>query len=157
MYTKTGDTWTTEFSVKGRVGSGGIGQASSTKPVTPRGMFTLHTPFGIKPNPGCPLGYTQVNASHYWSDATNRLVTYRTSGEHLIDCGAAYNYCVAIGYNLEGVPSKGSAFFLHCPISSGGATAGCISIPEANMITVLKKLRPDARIIIDTSGNISKY
>ena len=35
------------------------------------------------------------------------------TGEHIIDYGSVYNYCVAIDYNPEGVVGKGSAIFLH--------------------------------------------
>ena len=82
-------------------------------------------------------------------------ITDRLGAEHIIDYGAVYNYCVAIDYNPEGIVGKGSAIFLHC--SGKGATAGCVSMPESNMVTLLRNLRSDAKIVIDFSSNISKY
>lgn len=166
MHTRTGSDWRINFTSTGRVGYSGIDKTREGDGKTPTGVYTLHTPFGIKGDPGCPLGYTQVNSNHYWSGADpryyNKLVDaskipgYRLSGaEHLIDYESVYNYCVAIGYNLEGQVGKGSAIFLHC--AGKGTTAGCVSIPEKNMITVLQNLRSDAVIVIDYSGDISKY
>lgn len=61
----------------------------------------------------------------------------------------------AIDYNPEGVVGKGSAIFLHC--QGKGTTAGCISIPESNMVYLLQHLRSDAKIIIDYETNIGLY
>lgn len=166
MHTRTGSDWKLNFTVPGRVGYAGIGKTREGDGKTPTGIFSLHTPFGIKSNPGCPLGYTKVNSNHYWGGADakyyNKLVDaskipgYRPgNAEHLIDYPGQYNYCVAVGYNEAGVVGKGSAIFLHC--SGKGSTAGCISIPEKNMITVLQNLRSDAKIIIDYSTNITRY
>lgn len=155
MYTKNGDVWVKNFSVKGHVGQYGIGQAKEEVPITPKGIWLLHTAFGIKEDPGCPTGYTLINENHYWSMLTNRLQEGYAPGEHIIDYGSAYNYCVGIGYNMKAIPGKGSCFFLHC--STGNATAGCVSIPEKYMIKCLKLLREDAHIIIDLKGNIGKY
>lgn len=66
-----------------------------------------------------------------------------------------YNYCVNIGYNSANVVGKGFALFLHC--SGTGTTAGCISIPQKNMIKVLQNLASDAKIIIDYKANITSY
>lgn len=166
MNTLNGTTWKQNFSVAGRVGAQGIGKTKEGDKKTPTGVYSLYQPFGIKSNPGCKLGYTKVNKNHYWGgqDAKyyNKLVdASKVSGykpgnaEHLINYGSVYNYCVAVGYNPDCVVGKGSAIFLHC--KGSGATAGCISIPEKDMITVLKNLRNDAKIIIDYSGNINRY
>ena len=60
-----------------------------------------------------------------------------------------------VDYNPECIVGKGSAIFLHC--KGKGATAGCISIPEENMVTVLQNLRSDAKIVIDSTENIMNY
>ena len=166
MFMKDGCIWEEKFAVSGRVGSGGIGKQREGDKKTPTGAYNLHIPFGIKENPGCAIEYAQVNENHYWGGKPakyyNKLVDiskvsdYRIgSGEHIIDYGDVYNYCVAIDYNPEGIVGKGSAIFLHC--SGKGATAGCVSIPEKDMIMVLKNLRNDAKIVIDYEENISKY
>lgn len=166
MYTKYGSSWSENFSVTGRLGSQGIQKEKEGDKKTPSGIYALHTPFGIKADPGCPQGYLQVNKNHYWSGEPeqyyNKLVDasvapdYRQGGgEHLIDYPGVYNYCVAVDYNPECIVGKGSAIFLHC--QGAGTTAGCISIPESNMITVLQNLRSDAKIIIDYEANLGLY
>lgn len=165
MHLKKGNDWVQSFSTTGRVGSAGIGKTQEGDKKTPTGVYSLHTPFGIQPNPGCPLTYVQVNTNHYWGggvasyynilvDASKITNYVRGNAEHLIDYGSVYNYCVAVGYNMEQTMGKGSAIFLHCGSS---VTSGCISIPESYMISVLQNLTSDAKIIIDYSANISEY
>lgn len=167
MHTKGNDGyWVDNYSVNGRVGKNGINKIREGDGKTPTGIYSFHTPFGIKSNPGCPLGYIQVNNNHYWGGGNpkyyNKLVdasiipNYNSTGaEHIISYGSVYNYCLAIGYNMEQIVGKGSAIFLHC--SGKGATGGCVSIPEANMIYTLQNIRSDAKIIIDYSSKIGKY
>ena len=167
MHSKDADGyWMDNYSVLGRVGKNGINKLAEGDGKTPTGIFSLHTPFGIKGDPGCPLGYIQVNNNHYWGGGDpeyyNKLVdastisNYNPAGsEHIIDYGNVYNYCLAVGYNMEQIVGKGSAIFLHC--SGKGATGGCISIPEDKMIYTLRNLRQDTKIIIDYDFNISKY
>ena len=166
MHTKYGNIWEENFSTSGRVGAKGVGKQREGDKKTPTGVYGLHTPFGIKSNPGCSIDYIQINENHYWSGKPekyyNKLVDVSVNtdyqiggGEHLIDYGEVYNYCVAIDYNPECIVGKGSAIFLHC--KGKGATGGCVSIPEYDMITVLKNLRKDAKIVIDYSENILSY
>ena len=167
MHSKDADGyWMDNYSVLGRVGKNGINKLAEGDGKTPTGIFSLHTPFGIKGDPGCPLGYIQVNNNHYWGGGDpeyyNKLVdastisNYNPAGsEHIIDYGNVYNYCLAVGYNMEQIVGKGSAIFLHC--SGKGATGGCISIPEDKMIYTLRNLRQDTKIIIDYDFNIIKY
>lgn len=159
MYKKVGDEWKRVFSTKGRVGAKGIGKARENKKTTPAGVWSLHTPFGIKKNPGCKLSYVKVNKKHYWSAKTNRLQKGRTRGEHLISCGKAYNYAIAIGWNMEAKKGYGYAYFLHCFGKRGikKATAGCVSIPQKYMKKCLRNVTEDTHIIIDYSGKIKDY
>jgi L,D-peptidoglycan transpeptidase YkuD (ErfK/YbiS/YcfS/YnhG family) len=39
------------------------------------------------------------------------------------------------------VPGRGSAIFLHVAV---GATAGCVSLPETELVRLLRWLRPSA-------------
>jgi len=52
----------------------------------------------------------------------------------------AYGYAAAIAYNTARTPGLGSAIFLH--VSSGTATAGCVSLPRSELVKVLRWLRP---------------
>ena len=58
-----------------------------------------------------------------------------------------YRYFAVIEYNAA--PScrgRGSAIFLH--VSAGRPTAGCVSLPEAELVRVLRWLRPAAHPLI---------
>ena len=52
----------------------------------------------------------------------------------------AYDYAAVIAYNTARVPGLGSAIFLH--VGTGSATAGCVSLPERELLTVLRWLNP---------------
>ena len=167
MNTKlTNGTWVNNFSTGGRVGRNGINKISEGDKKTPTGVYTLGQAFGVGNNPGTTRNWLKINSNHYWVDDSNsshynKLVDSSITGiqwqsaEHLIDYPIAYKYAIAIDYNLDCIPGKGSAVFLHC--STGNATAGCISIPEGDMIKTLKELKDDCKIIIDYSYNIYKY
>jgi L,D-peptidoglycan transpeptidase YkuD (ErfK/YbiS/YcfS/YnhG family) len=64
----------------------------------------------------------------------------------------AYNYSAVIAYNLKRVPGLGSAIFLHVGIAS--STAGCVSLPQRELLEVLRWLRPseDPHIVISVRG-----
>lgn len=83
-------------------------------------------------NPGSSRGYLKVNNNHYWVDDSssiyyNKLVDIFQTGkrwnsaEHLAKYPKAYKYAIAITYNTECIPGRGSAIFLHC--DTGNATA----------------------------------
>lgn len=51
---------------------------------TPRGQFSFTYAFGILPNPGTELSYTQVDDTYYWVDDVNsryynQFVTTKTT------------------------------------------------------------------------------
>ena len=67
-----------------------------------------------------------------------------SSAEHLISYPTAYRYAIALNYNTACTPGAGSAIFQHC--STGGATAGCISVSSSDMIRILKMIQGDTLI-----------
>ena len=71
-----------------------------------------------------------------------------TSAENLASISPWYDYCLALDYNEEQVPGKGSAIFLHCLTDGDQYTSGCISIPEENMETLLVSIGEHAEIVI---------
>lgn len=159
--------WQQIFAVNGFVGREGIGTADAFHSITPVGVYTMGPVFGIKPNPGTTLPYTQVDASHYWvgdsySPYYNKFVSTRTitnfskeASEHIIDCGPVYYYCIDMGYNTSGTPFKGSCFFIHC--SANVPTGGCISMPESYMIKLIQKLKKGAKVVIGTPSSVYNY
>lgn len=161
--------WVENFSVKGRVGKNGIGKTAEGDGKTPTGRYQFHKAFGILPDPGISaLPYLQVDESHYWVDDSNsqyynQCVSTKDveadwcSAEALYATGQAYHYALAINYNEACVPGLGSAIFLHCPSADFGTTAGCVAIPEENMVLVMQLLQADCVIIIDAESEIFEY
>jgi L,D-peptidoglycan transpeptidase YkuD (ErfK/YbiS/YcfS/YnhG family) len=58
----------------------------------------------------------------------------------------AYDFAAVIAYNTARIPGRGSAIFLH--VGTGGATAGCVSLPVKQLLRVLRWLRPADRPVI---------
>lgn len=168
FHVKQNGTWKELLSTSdGWVGASGIGPAREGVDYTPQGVMYPTEAFGIKPNPGCPMGYLQVNNSHYWcgdseSPFYNLMVSVwdtddfsEYESEHIISCGATYNFCLNMGWNVARTPYGGSAFFLHC--SQGKPTQGCVTVPEPTMVQILRTVKPGCAIVIGTPSGIMRY
>lgn len=161
-------TWREIISCRAYIGKKGWGKTREGDMKTPRGVYTFTEAFGIREDPGCPMGYLQVDDSHYWnsdsnSDSYNRMVSThdyddfnRKNSEHIIDYNTAYKYALNISYNIEGTPGKGSAIFLHCQ-AKNHYTAGCVAIPEDKMRMVLQNVKPGCVVVMDLHKNIKDY
>jgi L,D-peptidoglycan transpeptidase YkuD (ErfK/YbiS/YcfS/YnhG family) len=148
--------------VTAHVGSQGLTmQPSESKSATPIGSFTLTKGFGALANPGTALPYFQTDAADWWISQSGPLYnthqhcssgcsfTQGDPNEHLRYETPFYNYAVVIDYNRFPVnQGAGSAFFLH--VTDGNATAGCVAIPQVNLVTLMRWLTPAAhpRILI---------
>jgi L,D-peptidoglycan transpeptidase YkuD (ErfK/YbiS/YcfS/YnhG family) len=127
---------------------------------TPTGTFRFGSIYGLQPNPGV-ASYHRLRCGDWWdsdpgSSTYNRFrhVACGTSpgfkGEALWTISPQYRYFAEIRYNAAPtVPGRGSAIFLH--VSAGRATAGCVSLPESQLVRVLRALRPGAAIQIRVS------
>lgn len=167
MVTRDADgTWSEDLCTSGYVGSAGVGETTEWNHRTPRGQFGFTYAFGILPNPGTKLSYTQVDDTYYWVDDVNsryynQFVTTKTtpkawnSAEHIIEINPAYHYVLSLDYNPNCTPGVGSSIFLHC--STNRPTGGCISVPEDQMITILKNVQPGCQIIIDSANGLKNY
>jgi L,D-peptidoglycan transpeptidase YkuD (ErfK/YbiS/YcfS/YnhG family) len=62
----------------------------------------------------------------------------------------AYNYAAVIAYNAARSPGLGSAIFFH--VDTGGATAGCVSLPQSELVAVLRWLRSADNPLIRITG-----
>ena len=163
VHTKHNGIWTETLSCSARVGSRGItGSKREGDKKTPRGIYSFGQAFGVAGNPGTSRRWLQVNNNHYWVDDVNssyynKLVDASQTGiqwssaEHLISYPTAYRYAIALNYNTACTPGAGSAIFLHC--STGGATAGCISVSQSDMIRILKMIQGDTLIGIYQNKN----
>jgi len=162
VYEKKKDAWIEYLYTDGFVGRNGI---SSDKRegdgATPAGLYSLRRAFGNAEDPGSFLPYHQLEPNDYWVDdpaskyyntMVNGDVPDRDwrSAEDLAKESRAYKYAAVIEYNTDPVTKgAGSAIFLHCDL--GKATAGCVSVPEAAMIRLLRFIRSGDGIIIANS------
>jgi L,D-peptidoglycan transpeptidase YkuD (ErfK/YbiS/YcfS/YnhG family) len=135
--------------VTARVGAAGVGQAAEGSSRTPAGDYPVPTAFGRQSNPGTTMPYLRTTTRDWW-DGNVTSPTYNQhlrqvadpggASENLYTAGAVYDYAAVIGYNLEGTPGAGSAFFLH--VSNGTSTAGCVAISRTAMVQVLRWMNP---------------
>jgi L,D-peptidoglycan transpeptidase YkuD (ErfK/YbiS/YcfS/YnhG family) len=151
--------------IRAHVGSDGLGGANEYRSATPIGSFTLTRAFGHDVNPGTRLPYRHTTPADWWISQAGPLYNTHqqcwsscafrlgSPNEHLYYETPYYNYAVVIDYNTWNsptgiVPGKGSAFFLH--VTDGNPTAGCVAIPQAKLIRLLRWLNPAAhpRILI---------
>jgi len=128
---------------------------------TPTGTYRLgDTVYGIEPDPGVAGSYHRLVCGDWW-DEDVRSPAYNTfqhvrcgvrpsfagGSEALWRISPQYRYFAAIDYNAHPVvPGRGSAIFLH--VSTGNPTAGCVSLPEARLVRLLRWLRPSAAPVV---------
>jgi L,D-peptidoglycan transpeptidase YkuD (ErfK/YbiS/YcfS/YnhG family) len=130
---------------------------------TPTGMYRIGaTVYGIEPNPGVHVAYHRLTCGDWWdedpgSPAYNRFrhvacgarPAFGGGSEALWRITPQYRYFATIDYNTHPiVPGRGSAIFVHVAV---GATAGCVSLPEPQLLRLLRWLRPAARPAIRLS------
>ena len=131
---------------------------------TPVGTFRFgSTIYGIAADPGVAFAYHRLTCGDWWDEdirsaSYNRFVhvacgaTPRFGGgsEALWRITPQYRFFAVIEYNAHPVVrGRGSAIFLH--VSTGRPTAGCISLPQAELVRTLRWLRPGAQIRIGIS------
>lgn len=158
--------WEMIMSTPGFIGVNGLGKIREGDHKTPVGTFHFDCAFGIAPDPGCAISYTQVNANHYWSGnwhyKYNKLVDAREAPanfdtvytEHLIDYNPHYVYALNIGYNSDCTPAKGFALFMHCFGPKNPYTLGCVALPEEKMLFVMQHVKPGCACVIDSLTNL---
>jgi L,D-peptidoglycan transpeptidase YkuD (ErfK/YbiS/YcfS/YnhG family) len=133
---------------------------------TPTGRFGFGTMFGQQPNPGVAFPYRRPDAQSVWvgDSASPFYNTWQENaaldGEHLASASFArpYAYAAVINFNVSPVvPHKGSAIFLH--VSTGSATAGCVSIAQSSLLQVLRWLDPAKApiIVMGPSSVVRQY
>jgi L,D-peptidoglycan transpeptidase YkuD (ErfK/YbiS/YcfS/YnhG family) len=131
---------------------------------TPTGTYRFgDTMYGIDADPGVAFRYHRLVCGDWWDEDpasaaynTFRHVTcggrpaFGGASEALWRIAPQYRYFAVIEYNAHPVvPGRGSAIFLH--VSTGHPTTGCVSLPQAQLLRVLRWLRPSARPAIELS------
>jgi L,D-peptidoglycan transpeptidase YkuD (ErfK/YbiS/YcfS/YnhG family) len=128
---------------------------------TPTGTYAIGpVVYGLDRNPGIHLPYHRLRCGDWW-DEDPRSATYNrfrrvTCGvtppfgggsEALWRATVAYREFAVVEYNTApAVPGRGSGIFLHA--DTGHATNGCVSLPRAELVRLLRRLRPGASISI---------
>ena len=154
--------------VTAHVGADGLSSSpSESRSATPIGSFTLTQAFGAYANPGTGLPYLHTTPADWWISQPGALYntlqqcsgscpfTQGSPNEHLYYETPYYDYAVVIDYNTPNAgpvrQGAGSAFFLH--VTDGTPTAGCVAIPMANLVPIMRWLTPSAhpRILLGVS------
>jgi len=166
VYQLSGSSTTKWVQVMGpwtaRVGRNGVARPGAKREgdgKTPSGTYGFSFFFGVDANPGTHFSYRHAYAYDYWDDDPssplyNEWVDTRTQNAgrapepmHNVP---AYNYAAVIAYNTARTPGLGSAIFLH--VGTGGPTAGCVSLPVADLLKILRWLNPNAHPTITIAG-----
>ena len=156
----------------GRVGRNGVSaNRREGDGTTPAGTFRIGaTMYGVEPNPGVRFRYRRLRCGDWWVEDP-RSPAYNTF-QH-VPCGqrppfrivsngmwqepTAYAHLAVIEFNMRPVvPGRGSGIFLH--VKKDGPTNGCVSIGRAELVSVLRWLRPGAapRIAIGTTAPLRR-
>lgn len=139
---------------------------------TPAGAFGFgRMLYGIGPNPGVHYPYHRIVCGDWWvEDSASPWYNhfrhvrcggrppFRVTSEDLSRSPTAYRHFAFIRYNADPVvPGRGSGIFLHA--STGRATLGCVSLPLAQLVNVLRWLRPGSAplIVIGTAAEIRRF
>ncbi len=126
---------------------------------TPSGTYGFSFFFGVLASPGVWFPYRHAYSYDYWDDDPgsaryNEWVDTRSASAgrapERLHVTPAYDYAAVIAYNTARTPGLGSAIFLH--VGTGGATAGCVSLPRAELVKILRWLKPAAHPTITITG-----
>jgi L,D-peptidoglycan transpeptidase YkuD (ErfK/YbiS/YcfS/YnhG family) len=148
-----------------RVGTRGLappGEKREGDGRTPSGAYGFDFFFGVAPDPGVRFPYRRVTStSIVWDDDPGSpsynpwvdLARQRAGAEpEPLYVSPAYDHGAVIAYNTARTPGLGSAIFLH--VSTGGPTAGCVSLPAGQLVDVLRWLDParGPRMVLGVAG-----
>lgn len=122
---------------------------------TPYGAYPMRRGFGVYANPGLAASWLLTSSRDVWVDDSRSSlynthqrtpVNGRWASAEKLRLSPAYNYAQVIGYNERRTRGRGSAIFLHVDV--GRATAGCVSLPRASLLSVLRWQKPGAWVWI---------
>jgi len=156
---KTGRSWKKATATTGRAGTKGFaapGKKREGDGKSPTGSYGLTEAFGMG-DPGTRLPYRQLRAGgDCWGSTPGQSDyneyypgTCRSTDENLskIMQQGPYHQAVVIDYNRpKAVSGYGSAIFFH--VGGKTPTAGCISISEESLRTVMRALAENDRMIM---------
>jgi L,D-peptidoglycan transpeptidase YkuD (ErfK/YbiS/YcfS/YnhG family) len=124
---------------------------------TPIGTFPIgRIMYGNAPNPGVRFRYRRLRCGDWWVEdpashayntfqhvACGSRPPFKTTTPGMWEELTAYPHLAVVEFNMNPVvPGRGSGIFLHA--QTGGPTNGCISLRRAELVRVLRWLRPSA-------------
>ncbi|HEX6677941.1 MAG TPA: L,D-transpeptidase family protein [Actinomycetes bacterium] len=165
VYQRSGNRWRlVRGPMPARVGRHGFSaHRHEGDGTTPAGIFGLVHGFGSLPDPGVHgFGWRRLGRGSCWSGERadyNRWVAGRrctARDENLWKSRrVAYRYAALIDFNYRRpVYGRGSGIFLHQ--QTGRPTAGCVSLRAADLVAVLRWMRPGVRIVIGPAGYVTR-
>jgi L,D-peptidoglycan transpeptidase YkuD (ErfK/YbiS/YcfS/YnhG family) len=168
-YQRGANGWQTMFGPwTANVGYNGFappGEKSEGDGRTPSGAYGFDFFFGVQPDPGARFSYRLITGTNIvWDDDSSSPLYNQWVDTNAQNAGAdpepmdnvpAYSYGAVIAYNDARTPGLGSAIFLH--VSTGGSTAGCVSLPQSQLLSVLQWLDPaqQPRIVMGTTAGVT--
>jgi L,D-peptidoglycan transpeptidase YkuD (ErfK/YbiS/YcfS/YnhG family) len=166
VYERTAGAWRVAFGPwTARLGTRGLappGQKREGDGRTPSGVYGFDFFFGVAADPGVRFPYRRVtDTSIVWDDDPGSPLYNEWVDSSAQPAGTspepmyvtpAYDYGAVIAYNAARTPGLGSAIFLH--VSTGGPTAGCVSLPADQLVQVLRWLDParQPRIVLGVTA-----
>jgi L,D-peptidoglycan transpeptidase YkuD (ErfK/YbiS/YcfS/YnhG family) len=161
-YRLAGERWRlVHTAMPARLGWAGLSHATTRVAgdgTTPIGDYGFVFDFGSRPDPGIDgFEWRRLRRGDCWAGTQadyNRWVQRSPCApedEDLwLNAGLAYRYAAVIDFNYaDPAYGRGSGIFLH--VGTHGPTEGCVSLPEADLLGVLRWMRPGARILIGPS------
>jgi L,D-peptidoglycan transpeptidase YkuD (ErfK/YbiS/YcfS/YnhG family) len=126
---------------------------------TPKGTFRprqLWWRADRHPRPSTFLPVRAIGPDDAWcEDVSSRhynqpvRLDSKQGGDRLQRDDHLYDFIIEIDHNTHPrIAGRGSAVFLHLARKDFSATAGCVSMTEAAMLRLLKRLGPETKIVI---------
>ena len=156
----TGGQWLERFAAMpasaGARGWSTVRQRREGDRTTPIGTFAMGpVVYGTAANPGTSFAYHQLVPGDYWDENPKWRTLYNTfqhstntdcarnpfggDTECLWSTNLAYRYFAVVEFNSPATGPYGSAIFVH---PDTGPTAGCVGVPVAGLVALLKWLSP---------------
>ncbi len=174
LWQRSGRCWTPAGGPwSGYIGYGGFsGHKREGDGTTPVGIYGIGpVMYGNAPDPGVRYAYHDLVCGDWW-DEDPRSAEYNTfqhwqcgqtppfggGSEALWTETAAYPSFAVVDYNTDPVVAgAGSAIFVHA--STGGPTAGCVSVPLQDLDRLLRWLDPgdSPAIVMGPAGEITRF
>jgi D-alanyl-D-alanine dipeptidase len=129
----------------------------------PAGIFRLGPAFGYAPKTAAPwikLAYFPLTKetegvddpqSRHYNQLVNRSEVARVdwkSSEQMLRNDDLYKWGLVVAHNSARTPRAGSCIFMHIWKNSSSPTAGCTAMPERDLVSLLRWLKPGARPVL---------